>query len=155
MKSPVKSVRRMISGIIFSAYSGTLLLVLLTILQKAVLGTAPLMPRESMVPVLFGAVAGGLIGKYYIHAKELNAELNNNVNTLEDLLSICANCKKKYSCLIPTQRKWNHGYKLNPIFPTKHLRGFPIVFALNVCKNFMDILLQIITSFIINSHDRT
>ena len=55
---------------------------------------APLVLRGYLVPVLFGGLSGGCIGYYISKIKRLNVLLKERIGVLENVLSICSNCKK-------------------------------------------------------------
>lgn len=62
--------------------------------QKALIGADPFALKGYLVPLLFGGVSGAILGIYIVKVRELNAKLQQRVNTLESFLPICSNCKK-------------------------------------------------------------
>ncbi len=52
------------------------------------------MLKGYLISFLFGGASGATVGIYIFKIRELNAKLNQRVNTLESCLPICSNCKR-------------------------------------------------------------
>ena len=74
--------------------SGSILLSIFSIFQKSLIGADPFVLKGYLVPFLFGGISGAILGIYIVKVKELNAKLQQRVNTLESFLPICSYCKK-------------------------------------------------------------
>lgn len=72
---------------------GAILLCVFATIQKKAIG-APLGLTGYVVPLLFGGIFGGLVGRYISLIRKYNILLEERVHTLESLLPICAKCKK-------------------------------------------------------------
>jgi len=98
MKGKREDMRKMLLTppliIIFGIFSGAIFLSFLSVPQKAILGADPFALNGFIVPILFGALAGGVVGKLFSVILRINIQLQQRVNTLETILPICANCKK-------------------------------------------------------------
>ena len=73
---------------------GAILLSVMSMIQKIIAGYNPLLLKGYIIPVLFGGVSGSLIGYYLYKIKTLNQVLQQRVQSLEAMLSICSECKK-------------------------------------------------------------
>lgn len=73
---------------------GALTLVLLSFIQKTIAGFDPFKPMAYLIPFVFGGVVGIIIGRYIFKVKDLNEQLEQRVDSLEQILPICSNCKK-------------------------------------------------------------
>ena len=76
-----------------SFFCGALLLCICSTLQKKMIG-APIMLKGYLVPFLFGGIFGVIIGLFINKIKGYNALLKERINTLENFLPICSNCKR-------------------------------------------------------------
>ncbi|MBW1965230.1 MAG: hypothetical protein JRI40_08485 [Deltaproteobacteria bacterium] len=93
LKMTKKSQKRLfIITLLFA--SGSILLSIFSIFQKVLIGADTSVLKGYLVPFLFGGVSGAILGTYIIKVRELNAKLQQRVNTLESFLPICSNCKK-------------------------------------------------------------
>ena len=77
-----------------SFLSGSVFLVILSFIQKVSAGFNPFTLKGYLVPFLYGGISGAILGIYIVKVRELNAKLQQRVNTLENFLPICSNCKK-------------------------------------------------------------
>ena len=77
-----------------SFLSGSVMLVILSFIQKVSAGFNPYILKAYLIPFLYGGISGAALGIYIVKIRELNAKLHQNVNKLESFLPICANCKK-------------------------------------------------------------
>lgn len=73
---------------------GSISLIILSFIQKAIAGFDPFSWRGYFVPFLFGGFSGGLIAYKMIKIRKLNSELQQRVSRLESFLPICSICKK-------------------------------------------------------------
>ncbi|MFO7760216.1 MAG: hypothetical protein R6V20_01200 [Desulfobia sp.] len=73
---------------------GSVLLMLLSFIQKVIAGYDPFILKGYLVPFLFGGLSGAVVGSYVFRVGKLNAELRQRLNTLESFLPICSNCKR-------------------------------------------------------------
>ncbi len=80
--------------ILAGLFSCSLLLVACSFVQKIIAGYNPFLPKGYIIPIVFGAIAGGLLGSYLHRIKVLNTILEWRIHGLENLLSICSHCKK-------------------------------------------------------------
>ena len=77
-----------------SFLTGSVFLVILSLIQKVIAGFNPFIWKGYLIPFLFGGISGAIIGIYIVKVRELNAKLQQRVNKLESFLPICSNCKK-------------------------------------------------------------
>ena len=89
-----KQSKNRLSIIILSFASGSILLTTFSMFQKVLIGVDPFILKGYLVPLLFGGISGAILGIYIVRVRELNAKLQQRVNTLERFLPICSNCKK-------------------------------------------------------------
>ncbi len=83
-----------ILNIAVSFLIGSAILVFLSFIQKIIAGFNPFMLKGYLISFLFGGASGAILGIYIVKIRELNAKLNQRVNTLESCLPICSNCKR-------------------------------------------------------------
>lgn len=84
------SYRYIFTGLFFSS----LLLATCSFLQKIIAGYNPFLPQGYIIPIIFGSIAGGLLGVYLYKIKILSKALELRVGGLESMLPICSHCKK-------------------------------------------------------------
>jgi hypothetical protein len=87
------SLRRPVIILFISFISGAMIMCFFSTYQKIVLDS-PLLIRGYIVPFLFGGISGSIIGYYINKVNECNIYLKGHISTLEDILPICAHCKK-------------------------------------------------------------
>ena len=72
-----------------SFLTGSVFLVILSLIQKVIAGFNPFILKGYLIPFLFGGVSGAIIGIYIVKVRELNVKLQQRVNKLESFLPIC------------------------------------------------------------------
>ncbi|MEA1992546.1 MAG: hypothetical protein U9N58_10210 [Thermodesulfobacteriota bacterium] len=86
--------KKYISRICLSFLTGSVVLIAMSFIQKVIAGFNLFALKGYLVAVLFGGTSGAIVGIYMAKVETLNVKLQQRVNTLENFLPICSNCKK-------------------------------------------------------------
>ena len=81
-------------SVIMMFFLGSVLLLIFSAMQKAVLGFDQFALKGFVIPLLFGGITGAIIGNYIWMVLQLNKKLSGRVEALESFVPICANCKR-------------------------------------------------------------
>lgn len=73
---------------------GMTLFLVFSYISKRLAGADPFEIKGIIVPLVVGCATGLLVGLGYVRIEHLNSQLRLRVNQLEQLLPICASCKK-------------------------------------------------------------
>ena len=127
---------------------GSILLVILSLIQKIFAGFNPFILKGYLVPFLFGGVSGAILGRYIVKVRELNAKLQQRVNTLESFLPICSNCKK-IKKIDSDPKKMDSWMEIESYISNKTSTQFSHSICPECMKNYMEIFSIRIIEFII------